>query len=168
MPGKRIPTLDEVFHLAGRGKFDFNVETKIFANRPEVTPSPGEFVRLVLDRVRHHHLESRVILQSFDFRTLAAIKRLAPEIRRSALYEGAPRDFVSIAREAAQAQIISPQFQLVTKEQVEAAHRAGLQVVPWTANTPADWQRLIGAGVDAIISDYPADLLDFLRQRKLR
>jgi len=40
-------------------------------------------------------------------------------------------------------------------------------VVPWTANTPEDWERLAAAGVDAIITDDPASLLDFLRKRGL-
>ena len=52
---------------------------------------------------------------------------------------------------------------MVTPEQVKAAHDAGLQVVPWTADTPEDWDRLIAAGVDAIITDDPAALLDRLR-----
>src|SRR6185436_18135715 len=116
-----------------------------------------EFARLVLNLVRRHKLERRVILQSFDFRTLQAMKRLAPEIRLSALYEGPAKDFVAIAREAG-AQIVSPNYTLVTKEQVDQAHRAGLQVVPWTANKEEDWEKLIGAGVDAIISDDPAEL----------
>ena len=110
-----------------------------------------------------HHLEARVILQSFDFRTLLAMKKLAPEIRRSALYEGPARDFVQIAKEAG-AQIVSPNIRLVTPEQVAAAHAAGLQVVPWTANTPQEWDRLIAAKVDAIISDDPAALIAHLKR----
>jgi glycerophosphoryl diester phosphodiesterase len=104
-----------------------------------------------------------VILQSFDFRTLLAMKKLAPEIRRAALYEGPPKDFVQIAKEA-EAQIISPEFHLVTPEQVAAAHAAGLQVVPWTANRPEDWERLAAAKVDAIISDDPAALIAWLKR----
>ena len=50
----------------------------------------------------------------------------------------------------------SPEFHLVTPGQVKAAHAAGLQVLPWTADTPADWKRLLDAGVDGIISDDPA------------
>jgi glycerophosphoryl diester phosphodiesterase len=163
VPGTRMPTLDEVFVLAPKGKFEFNIETKIFAGRPELAPPPEEFARLVLEVVRKHRLESRVILQSFDFRTLIAMKKLAPEIRRSALYEGAPKDFVQIAREA-QAQIVSPRYPLVTAEQVRAAHAAGLTVIPWTANTPEDWNRLIAAGVDAIITDDPAGLTAHLKR----
>jgi glycerophosphoryl diester phosphodiesterase len=168
VPGTRVPTLDEVFALAPRGTFDFNIETKIFKDHPEYTPAPERFVELVVEQVRKHKLESRVIVQSFDFRTLHALKRLAPEIRRSALYppnfRAAVRgkDFVSIAREA-DATIVSPDYRLVTKRKVDAAHEAGLEVVPWTANTPRHWQKLIDAGVDAIISDDPAELIAYLK-----
>jgi glycerophosphoryl diester phosphodiesterase len=117
--------------------------------------------------VRKHRLEKRVILQSFDFRTLRAMKELAPEIRLSALVEKDNREFTEIAREAG-AGIISPQFELVTPAKTKAAHAAGLEVVPWTANDPADWQRLVDAGVDAIISDNPEALIEWLRQRGLR
>ena len=154
VPGTKIPTLDEVFALAKRGDFEFNVETKIFAKYPFLTPGPDEFARLLYDVIRKHGLQQRVIVQSFDFRTLQAMKKLDPKIRLSALYDAEPRSFVAIAKEAG-AQIVSPEHKLVTKEQVDAAHKAGLQVVPWTANTPADWKRLVDCGVDAIISDHP-------------
>ncbi len=167
IPGTRIPTLDEVLSLSPRGSFEYNIETKSFPDHPEYTPAPDVFARWMLDTIRKHKLESRVIVQSFDFRTLHAMRRLAPDIRLSALYEGTPRSFVEIAREAGPAQIISPDFHLVTKEQVKSAHGAGLQVVPWTVNEPDDWDRLIDAGVDAIISDNPAALLAYLRKRGL-
>jgi glycerophosphoryl diester phosphodiesterase len=166
VPGTRIPTLDEVFQLAPRGSFRFNIETKSFPDKPEYTPPPAEFVRLVLEEIRKHKLESRVILQSFDFRTLVEMKKVAPEIELAALYEGKQRDFVSIAREA-RADIISPDYHLVTPEQVQTAHEASLQVVPWTANDPRDWAKLIDAGVDAIISDDPAALIAYLKERGL-
>jgi len=164
VPGTRMPTLDEVFALAPKGKFLFNIETKISAQRPELTVGPDEFVKLVLAAIRKHHLESRVVLQSFDFRTLHAMKKLAPEIRLSALYSGAARSFVEIGREAG-AQIVSPEYRLVTPEQVKAAHGAGLEVLPWTPNKPEEWGRLVDAGVDGIISDDPAGLIAFLKQR---
>ncbi len=168
VPGTRIPTIDEVFELASRGTFDYNIETKSFPDHPEYTPSPAEFARLVLEKIRQHHLEKRIILQSFDFRTLIAMRQLAPEIRLAALTETDRRDFTLIVKEAANAGIISPEFHLVTPAKVAAAHAAGLQVVPWTANTPADWDSLIQAKVDAIISDDPAALIEHLDRRGLR
>jgi glycerophosphoryl diester phosphodiesterase len=162
VPGTRMPTLDEVFDLAPKGSFLFNIETKSFPEHPELTPPPDEFARMVLDKIRQHHLENRVVLQSFDFRTLHAMKRLAPDIKLSALYGGKPKDFAAIATEAG-AEIISPEFSLVTEQQVQAAHQAGLQVLPWTADTPQDWDRLIKAGVDGIITDDPAPLIEHLK-----
>ena len=167
VPGARMPTLDEVFGLAPKGTFLFNIETKSFPNRPEVTPPPEEFARMVLAAIRKHHLESRVVLQSFDFRTLLAMKKLAPEIPLSALYSGAPKSFVAIATEAG-ATIVSPVASLVTPEQVKAAHAAGLKVLPWTVNTPQEWQRLVDAGVDGIISDDPAALIAWLKEKGMR
>ena len=168
VPGTRMPTLDDVFRLAPRGSFDYNIETKSFADKPEYTPPPEEFAHMVLQKIRQYKLEKRIILQSFDFRTLVAMRKLAPEIRLSALVENDERDFVAIAATAANAEIISPDFHLVTPQKVEAAHRAGLQVVPWTADTPADWDMLIQAKVDAIISDDPAELIAYLKGKGLR
>lgn len=164
IPGTHIPTLDEVLELGANNQVQFNIETKIFADHPELTPSPEDFCKLVLAQVKKHHLESRVILQSFDFRTLHAMKKMEPSIRLSALYTGPPKDFVEIAREAG-AGIVSPEYHLVTPQQVKAAHAAGLEVVPWTSNKPEEWDQLIAAGVDAIISDDPAALIAHLAAR---
>jgi glycerophosphoryl diester phosphodiesterase len=164
VPGTRMPTLDQVFDLAPKGKFLFNIETKSFPDHPELSPPPDEFVRLVLEVVRKHHLEQRVILQSFDFRTLHAMRKLAPEIKQAALYSGPAEDFVEIGKEAG-AEIVSPSFNLVTPEQVKAAHTAGYKVLPWTANKSDDWSRLVAAGVDGIISDDPAALIAWLKSR---
>ncbi|MBX5495811.1 MAG: glycerophosphodiester phosphodiesterase [Bryobacteraceae bacterium] len=167
VPGTPVPTLDEVFALARRGTFQFNVETKIFKDKPWYTPPPEEFAKLLVDAIRRHKLESRTIVQSFDYRTLHAVKKLAPEIRRSALYAVGFKSFPAIAQES-EATIVSPHHRLVTKKRVEAAHSAGLQVVPWTANDPSDWERLIAAGVDGIITDDPAALIQYLKSRNLR
>jgi len=168
VPNTRMPTLDEVFQLASRGNFQFNIETKSFPGRPEFTPPPEEFARMVWEKVRQYRLEKRVILQSFDFRTLVAMRKLAPEIRLAALTENDARDFAAIANEAGNAEIVSPEFSLVTPAKIDAAHKAGLQVVPWTTNTEADWERLIHARVDAIITDDPAALIAMLTNRGLR
>jgi glycerophosphoryl diester phosphodiesterase len=166
VPGTRMPTLEEVFALAPRGAFLFNIETKM-SDKPGESPEPEEFARLVLDIVRKHKLENRVILQSFDFRTLKAMRKLAPEIKRAALYAGMPKDFVSLTREA-EADMVSPVWQLVNKGRVEKAHAAGIPVVPWTANKPEQWDKLIAAGVDAIITDDPAGLIAHLKTKGLR
>jgi glycerophosphoryl diester phosphodiesterase len=163
-PGTRMPTLDEVFSLAPRGHFLFNIETKSSPDHPELAPPPDEFARLVLAAIKKHHLEQRVVVQSFDWRTLHAMKKLDPTILLSGLYAGKPRSFVEIGRESGAA-IISPEYHLVTREEVQAAHAAGFTVLPWTPNETADWKRLVDAGVDGIITDDPAALITFLKSQ---
>jgi glycerophosphoryl diester phosphodiesterase len=152
----RLPRLDEVFRLAGRGDFIFNVEAKVSEH------TPPNFAELVLDRIGEHGVKSRVIFQSFDFAILHRMNRLAPGIKLAALWEGEARSFVDIAQEAGTT-IVAPEYVLVTPEQVRAAHDAGLLVIPWTANTVEDWKALIAAGVDGIITDDPAALIGYLR-----
>ena len=166
VPGTRVPTLDEVLSLGQGNNVEFNIETKIFADKPDLTPDPEAFTKLVLDQIRKHKLDDRAILQSFDPRTLRVMKRLAPGIRRAALFEK-QQDWMAVAKEF-DATLFSPEHRLVTPALVEQAHKAGFQVVPWTADKPADWQRLADAGVDAIITDDPAELIAWLKSKGLR
>lgn len=165
-PGTRIPAFDDVLRLAASSGVWLNVETKI-RERPDLVPPPGKFAAMVLAAVRKRGLESRTILQSFDYRTLRAMKKLAPKMPLAALDDIGKEDFITLARRGG-AGIISPRFDFVTPEKVRAAHAAGLEVIPWTANQPEQWLALIEAEVDAIISDDPEALIAFLKQRGLR
>jgi len=49
----------------------------------------------------------------------------------------------------------SPMFQDLTPAELDEAKSIGLKVVPWTVNETAQMQRLIEAGVDGLITDYP-------------
>ncbi len=167
IPGARIPTLDQVLDLAGRGDFLFNIEVKSDPQHPAWSPPPERFAELVWHAIRRGGVEQRVIVQSFDFRVLHAMRRLAPNVRLGALYMGRPKNLADIAQQA-QAAIVAPYHRLATIRQVRAAHGAGYQVVVWTANRPNDWRRLAAAGVDAIITDRPAELIAYLKTNGLR
>jgi len=155
-----IPTLDEVLALNG----GFNIELKSFPSAPQYTPGPEEFARLTCEVIRRHDVASHCIVQSFDFRVLHAIGRIAPGLKRSALWEGTPRDFRDIASEAGTT-MVSPHFRLTGAEEVERAHAAGIEVLTWTPNAPEEWSRLAAAGVDGIITDDPAGLIGFLHSQ---
>lgn len=168
VPGARVPTLDEVFDLSREiaiqfNTVQFNVEAKIFAG---LTPGPEAFAGLILDLIRKHGIERRVMLQSFDPRPLRLMNEMAPSIRRGALFE-VEREWPDVARESA-ATHLCPLYSLVTMERVSWAHTAGLEVVPWTVNKPEEWAKLADDGVDAIISDDPASLIAWLKERGLR
>lgn len=192
--GARIPTLAEVFALADRlGARDvrFNIETKLTPRSGAETPDPETFARAVTDAVRQHGLAGRVTVQSFDWRTLAALRTIAPDIARVCLTSETP-GFDTIARgkpgasawtagldvddfggsaprlvAAAGCKTWSPQFRSVTRAAVAEAHGLGLTVIPWTANEPADLAQLIGMKVDGIITDYPDRARDVMRAKRL-
>lgn len=173
VPGERVPTLEEVFELVERSTqpaakaAQFNIETKLVPSRPELSPEPDGFARDVVALVRKHRLVRRVILQSFDDRTLRAAKRLEPSLRVSMLTSDNHVDYAAVAK-AVGADIISPDADWIAKEDVDALHAIGVQVAPWTVNDEKGWARLIGLGVDAIITDRPAALIEYLKKRGLR
>ncbi|MCW5603988.1 MAG: glycerophosphodiester phosphodiesterase, partial [Burkholderiales bacterium] len=81
--GSRIPRLAEVFelaHRAGNNSVRFNIETKISPEQSRLTASPEVFARTLIGLIRSENLESRVTIQSFDWRTLQVVQREAPRI----------------------------------------------------------------------------------------
>ncbi len=168
VPGTRIPTFDEVLNLATRNaNFKFNVEIKSSANWKDLALPPDEISKMVTDAIRRHKLERRVLVQSFDFRVVKAMKLAAPEMLIAALYGPGERSFVDIAKETG-VKMVNPNFKLVTAEKIKEAHAAGLQIVPWTVDTPEEWNRLIALGVDGIITNDPAALIAHLKAAGLR
>jgi glycerophosphoryl diester phosphodiesterase len=173
VPGADIPTLDEVYELVKRSKapaakrVQMNIETKTVPALDRHAPEPADFARLFLEVTKKHGLLDRVVLQSFDHVVLREAKKQEPKLRTSALVEGTRPDFVAMAR-AIDADFVSPNQHWIEKSDVDALHRAGVKVVPWTANEAKEWQRLVDIGVDAIITDDPKACIAWLKKKRLR
>lgn len=173
VPGERIPTLGEVFQLVklspdqAAKTVRFNLEIKGVPALVELTPEADRFVALVLAVLEKHQMLDRVVVQSFDHRVLKAVRKVAPAVPTAALVGETLPDFVAVAR-SAQASIVSPHRDWITREDVEALHAEGIKVIPWTANTPDEWDRLAAIGVDGIITDDPAGLIHYLKKKGAR
>jgi len=186
LDGTRIPTLASVFELARRldaRHVQFSIETKVDLRQPANTPDPDSFADAVLKVVREAGMEERVIVQSFDWRTLQAVRHAAPRIRTAYLTAQSPRftnldspqwtagftlaEHGSVPRmvRAAGGHAWSPNFQALTAEAVGEAQSLGLKVIPWTVNEPADIARVLDLGVDGIISDFPDRVRAELQRR---
>ncbi len=168
-PKEKIPTLEEVFQLVIKSKepvaktVEFNIETKIEADTPELGPSPEEFSAIVIDVIKKYGMQERVILQSFDFRTLHAAKKTNPELRLATLVEGFFSNLIKVAR-AEKPAFMSPDFSLLNAKKVEELHALGVKVVPWTLNKESEWRDAIEWGVDGIITDDPEPLIAYLKK----
>lgn len=192
--GVRIPTLAAVLDLVkatGARHVRFNIETKLTPTSGTNTPDPEPFAAAAIAVVRKAGLGSRTSIQSFDWRPLAAVRRLAPEIERVCLTidggngdtlqrgKAGPSpwtagldidDFAGSAPRlvaAAGCAAWSPQFQNVTAADLAEARSHGLRVIPWTVNTAAHMKRLIALGVDGIITDYPDRLRAVMAERQM-
>lgn len=179
--GTRMPRLTDVFALARRAGNDrvrFNIETKLSPDHPQRTLPPAEFARALIALIRAEKLESRVTIQSFDWRTLQAVQQEAPQIAtvylsvqqawQDNIHAGAASSPWTAGKhvsrfggslpklvQAAGGAIWSPYFGDVTAAAVRDAQQLGLKVVVWTVNEELDMVRMIDLGVDGIISDYP-------------
>lgn len=167
-PNTPIPSLEEVFvaiEKSGRArKIQYNIETKSEEAHPEYTPAPDEFVKQFLAVVKKHKLLERVVLQSFDYRTLRIAHQLEPKLKLSVLIEDKPKkpgELVSLMKEL-KGQILSPNHEWLSKNDVAEMHKMNVRVIPWTPDQKSDWQRLIAIGVDGIITDNPKELIDYL------
>jgi glycerophosphoryl diester phosphodiesterase len=183
VPGTRIPTLAEVFDLVRRSgdrHVRLNIETKIDPAHPEESKDPQQFVAAVLDLLRREQFADRVMIQSFDWRTLLLVQTQAPTIPTvyltqqghpdANIYRDKPSRWTagfdpqdhggSVPRtvKAAGGAIWSPDYRDIDARSIAEAHQLGLPVVVWTVNRPRDMARLIDMGADGIISDRP-DLL---------
>ena len=56
-----------------RDSIEFDLETKINPNEPDATLAPDPFVETLLGVIRDHGMVPRVMIQSFDWRTLEPV-----------------------------------------------------------------------------------------------
>lgn len=160
VPGTSIPALDEVLELlssSGPGK-DATLFLELKREEdPSLSPPIGPYARLVVEALARRDLAGRTIVLSFDHPLLRAVRALEPGLPAMLLVDH-ETDLAALAlREGAA--WVGPRHTRVTAASVEALHEAGVRVFAWTANSPADQDRLAAMGVDAIGTDDPAGLL---------
>ncbi|MBL0124281.1 MAG: glycerophosphodiester phosphodiesterase [Betaproteobacteria bacterium] len=188
--GTRIPKLSDLFDLvkkSGNTKIGFDCETKVSPADRAATRPPEEFARMAIAEIRKAGMATRTMVQSFDWSTLQAIQKEAPEIRT--MYLSSPRTLalaadgtpspwlagfnperfagsVPKAIKAANGKIWAPNQTFLTPAMLAEARSMGIIVIPWTVNDPAMMNKLLDMGVDGIISDRP-DLVQIeLKKRK--
>jgi glycerophosphoryl diester phosphodiesterase len=136
----------------------YNIETKSTpATDGTHHPDPANFVRLLMQVIQAKGITDRVIIQSFDFRTLQVLHQQYPGVRTAALIDGSDRRGLQeqIDRLGFAPDIYSPFFGLVNQQLVADCHQRKISIIPWTVNDLATLRKLTTMGVDGIISDYP-------------
>ncbi len=184
--GQRIPTLAALFDLLKTPRYQkirFNIETKLNPSLPNETASPEVMTRALLKVIQNAGMQDRVTVQSFDWRSLQLVQQLAPSMPTACLsiqtgntdnirdglwtagLKVADHASLPLMVKAAGCRIWSPNGGATTQALVQEAQALGLQVLPWTINNTADMHRLIGWGVNGIITDYPDRLRSVMQER---
>ncbi len=160
--GETIPTLDEVLEEFGpviglnieiKSQFGFEADNRI--------------EQKIAEAVRRYKLEDKALISSFDLFRLNALHQHDPGIRLGVLYVNQPEryppnfDPILVALSLG-AVAIHPHFEVVTPELVDRARQNGLAVNTWTVNEAADMVRLIGLGIDIIMTNYLDRLAELL------
>jgi glycerophosphoryl diester phosphodiesterase len=159
-----VPALDEV--LARYRDVRLIIELKV--NHPALAAA-------AVEDVRRAGAIDRVCFGSFGQRVLRAVRALEPAVATSAareevrwaLYRSWFRWPVSrVAYTGYQVPEWSGRTHVVSPWFVECAHRAGLGVQVWTVDREADAQRLLGWGVDALITDRPDIIVPLCKRQR--
>lgn len=143
----KIATLQEVLDLL-EAKYILNIELKGMI-------TTGSVNKIVLDYIENKGWrKSQFIISSFQWEELRDFYKLNPEIPIGILTEKDPLKAINIAKEL-NAVSIHPYFKHLNKKTVDSVHNEGFKVYTWTVNKPKDIQKMLDAGVDAIITDFP-------------
>lgn len=117
----------------------------------------------------------RALLGGFDLRVLRAARacepRLpcgaaTPEIRKALYLSWLGMSPGAAAYHVFQVPERSGVRRVVSARFVRAAHRGGVPVYVWTVNTRADMTRLLGWGVDGLITDRPDLAINLVRGQR--
>lgn len=152
--GIRVPTLDAL--LRRFPSVPLNIEIK--QEQPAIVDSVVQLIRAA-GRSRD------VVLAAEHDSIMATIRQAVGDDIATSFSTGDMIDFVGRLnggfgdyRPVGRALQIPPRFgdvELVTADSVAAAHRFGLEVHVWTINEREEIDRLLGLGIDGIMSDLP-------------
>ncbi len=153
---ERIPTLEEVLAEVG-DKLLIDIELKY------PTLETVSLEAQVIEVIQRLGMQRRGWLSSFKPYALHTARRLAPEMPCGLIY-GPLSPGSWLLGPITPHEALHPHASLVSKRMMQRARRRGQRVITWTVDDPAQARQLAAWGVDAIITNTPAALLDAIRK----
>lgn len=199
VPGTKIPLLQDVINYVDKisnKEVMYQIEIKNDPNNPDYTISSTKFAKKIYNILRKNNLINRAEIQAFDWNILYEIQKLDKNIKTAYLISYDEIDYNDLSNFKSKGtwsggkmlhdynkslpQMIKslggccyePEDIMLTKKDLDEAHKLGLKVVVWTwpehsgkAFDPVLIDNLISWGVDGIITDDPARLNSMLAAR---
>ena len=193
LENQKIPKLSELLDLSSKNISEnllINLEIKSTPDEENLTPDLEDTVRLVVKEINKSNLKNKIIISSFDWRTLTEIKNHYPEISRAYLtyqqktgvkikntiYNRSPWiSYLPFFENHELPKIIKsqggkawhPYYKDITKKLVEISHQEDLPVNVWTVNKEYDMLKMVEYGVDGIMTDYPLRLKEVCEKENI-
>ncbi|HXA74250.1 MAG TPA: glycerophosphodiester phosphodiesterase [Acidimicrobiales bacterium] len=145
----RIPTLRQVFDAVPP-----DVELMVDFTRREVVAG-------ALDQALSADALDRCLFVTGNVEALRLLRGLSGRARVGLTWTEGADPPLPVLDELG-AEYWNPMFSFVTPEGVDAVHEAGLRVSTWTVDSREDMGRVVTDGVDAVVSNRVAELVDFL------
>lgn len=160
--GEEIPTLDELLDLISP-RIGFLLEVKDPALYPGIEQQIADTLAARRGYLSAAQRTDRIVVQSFDHESMFLYSKIQPDTPVGLLFSQRPTDDELVAASEFALEI-NPNFRLVDKELLDRVHELGMRMSVYTVNSGRDMRSMIDLGVDGIITDFPAVLIDLLRR----
>jgi len=160
--GRRVPTLGDLLRQVKSVRL--NIELKRCARFDELVSKTIAILKSFSEL-------DRVVLEAPDLETAEKLRQgLGPQIKLhiNPGYDGTVPYSVSLERVLKfRPHSISVSYKKLSREIVELAHKAGVEVWVWTVDSPEIAQAMRLLGVDAIKTDKPTMLVELFKKRQV-
>lgn len=99
-------------------------------------------------------------VSSFDHRVIATLAAHGYDGRLGIVFYGCPAEIERYCLQAG-ASVVFPNVAYVDVDLVSRCRDGAIDVVPWTANTTEEWERLASLGCSGVITDHPAEAVQW-------
>lgn len=158
---ERVPTLEQTLSLLKNFKGPIYVELKANAS------TFRELSAAVCDAIRYSPLLPQIIVKSFKLAAIPEVKHLLPGVQTAALFAVdvmlliRQREVIVALASEFGAGRISVHHSLVSPKLARAAADAGMPITVWTVDDPLWIARRRNLGIDSVITNDPAKMLNF-------
>jgi glycerophosphoryl diester phosphodiesterase len=146
--GEPLPTLATIARWARARDVACNIEIKPMPGREQAT---GAAVALDA-RSLWKDAPVSPLLSSFSETSLAAARAAVPELRRALLLDKVPKDWRE-RMSRLECVALDADYRELTAKLVSAVRDAGYKVITYTPNDPKIVAKLVGWGIDVVITD---------------
>jgi glycerophosphoryl diester phosphodiesterase len=151
--GQRLPELGEVLELVD-GRVITNIEIKSHAYEPH---HPSDAIeKQVHALVKHKKAVDAVLISSFNAEILAQISEMADRPALALISSNPTDDHTIQLCEGLNAFSWHPDHRILSHQQVQLMHAAGIRVFPYNVDAPRDYRQMLAMDVDGVITGNPA------------